>query len=494
MSISPYFYLSDEVKSHLCSVVQARLSLITSCKTQISTLTSSLILKLQSYSTSALRILDQWSEYFLNFCEKEKFTEFEIRTINQILSTTFQACPKSFPDLDYTILNYFNSPFIKQDPVFHSCLVCKEDPKEILETNFGLFLEAHKQPVTCLALTPDEKTIITGSLDRSLRLWDLETRQQIAKINGHKQGVTCVAVSLDGQNFASGSYDCTVKIWEYITLAEKQVFEGHTSGVMSLDFTADSQKVVSGSIDCTIRLWNIESKQMEFVFYEHQSWVNSIKTLKNGHFVSGSKDCTMQIWRLQDKKCVGVLRGHGKAVNCVDVAEAENLIASGSSDWTIKLWSENKPISVMTGHRDEVICVRFMKGKLASGSADKTIRIWNLNSFTTEKVVDGHQRKIFGVVFVNETEKIVTGGGDNAIKIWKARENYKVEEMEGHFEDIVKVCISESLDFAASIGRDKTIRVWDLKGRKEIDVIKNYACAEKRSEEVPIIKNLMFEL
>jgi WD40 repeat protein len=67
--------------------------------------------------------------------------------------------------------------------------------------------------VTCVALTPDGRTLATGSQDRAIRLWDVATGHERAALRGHSKEVTCLAFSADGSTLASGSRDCTVRVW-----------------------------------------------------------------------------------------------------------------------------------------------------------------------------------------------------------------------------------------------------------------------------------------
>src|SRR6266702_1476063 len=112
--------------------------------------------------------------------------------------------------------------------------------------------------VYSIAFSPDGHRIVSGSDDRTIRVWDAATGEKMAgPFTGHTHCVGSVAFSPDGQRIFSGSYDQTIRVWN-TTTGETAAgpFTGHTSWVRSVAFSPDGQRIVSGSEDRTIRVWN----------------------------------------------------------------------------------------------------------------------------------------------------------------------------------------------------------------------------------------------
>ncbi len=116
-------------------------------------------------------------------------------------------------------------------------------------------LTGHSHIVNCLAISQDAKFLISGSLDQTVKIWQLETGELVHTLKGHRDSVHTVALSPDGQIIASGSADKTIKLWHLETGELLATFTGHNHTVTALAFTASGDILVSGSLDKTIKIW-----------------------------------------------------------------------------------------------------------------------------------------------------------------------------------------------------------------------------------------------
>jgi WD40 repeat protein len=117
-------------------------------------------------------------------------------------------------------------------------------------------LKGHTIWVKAVAFSPDGQLLASASRDRTVRLWNLATGEQLQKLEGHTQTVNGVAFSPDGQLLASASLDNTVGLWSPATGERLQKLEGHTQWVKAVAFSPDGQRLASASLDRTVRLWN----------------------------------------------------------------------------------------------------------------------------------------------------------------------------------------------------------------------------------------------
>ncbi len=117
-------------------------------------------------------------------------------------------------------------------------------------------LEGHSLPVHSLAISKD--IIVSGSDDKYIIIWNLENGKNILKIKGHTDFIRSVAISLNNKYIVSGSHDESIKVWDS-TGKELKEFKGHKKYVVSVAISLDENKIVSGSADYTVRVWIRES-------------------------------------------------------------------------------------------------------------------------------------------------------------------------------------------------------------------------------------------
>ena len=233
-------------------------------------------------------------------------------------------------------------------------------------------------------------------------------------INGHVDSVYCI--QFDGQNIVSGSRDRTIKFWDIESQKCLKTLRGHDGSVLCLQY--DSRYIVTGSSDSTIIVWDIHTGEKVHTLRGHTSPVLDVR-FNDRIIVSCSKDCTIKIWDVQQGVLIRTLEGHHAAVNAVHLHN--NLIASASGDCIIKLWDANtgQCLRDFSGHSRGLACVQFDGETIVSGSNDRTIRVWNAHTGETIRVLDGHHDLVRTLCF--DKERIVSGSYDQTIKVWDFR-------------------------------------------------------------------------
>jgi WD40 repeat protein len=115
------------------------------------------------------------------------------------------------------------------------------------------------RPSLSVAFSPDGRRLATGAEEDMVRIWDVQTGQELLKLRGHSGEVYTVAFSpdADGRWVASGGEDSTVKIWDSHTGKLLRSFRGHKGLVSSLAFSPDGRRLVSGSRDKTVKVWDL---------------------------------------------------------------------------------------------------------------------------------------------------------------------------------------------------------------------------------------------
>ena len=157
----------------------------------------------------------------------------------------------------------------------------------------------HEGQVSAVAFSPDGRRILTGSDDKTARLWDAETGKTLKVLSGHKGWVTSVAFSPDGRRILTGSIDKSARLWDAETGKALKAFSGHESNVLAVAFSPDGKRILTGYYDSTARLWDADTGQALRVFSGHEDWVTSVAFSPDGlRILTGSADKTARLWAL----------------------------------------------------------------------------------------------------------------------------------------------------------------------------------------------------
>jgi WD40 repeat protein/tRNA A-37 threonylcarbamoyl transferase component Bud32 len=285
-------------------------------------------------------------------------------------------------------------------------------------------LTGHSEPVLSLVIIPDDKTLVSGSRDKTIKVWNLQTGELKFTLNGHSNWVSSLAISHDAKILASGSGDKNIKIWNLETRELKSTLNGHSNGINSLIISHDGKTLVSGSDDTTIKVWNLLTGELKSTLNGHSGWVLSLAISPDDKTLfSGSSDKTIKIWNLQTKELLLTITRHLSGVRSLTINPNTNTFVSGSWDKTIKIWNlQTKELkATLTGHTDSIWSVAISDdGKtLVSGSSDKTIKIWNLQTGAIKSTLTGHSDSVRSLAISPDGRTLVSGSDDNTIKIWR---------------------------------------------------------------------------
>ena len=173
-------------------------------------------------------------------------------------------------------------------------------PVDVFVNNGTLAAIENNDVVFSAFFSPDGSHIVSASYDKTIRIWDAITGQQIGKpLEGHVERVFFASYSPDGKRIASASCDKTIRIWDATTgLQIGKPLEGHTENVRTAFFSPDGKYVISSSDDRTIRIWDVDKEiPSSLVLRGHTGGLYSATFSSDGrHIVSSSYDKTVKLW------------------------------------------------------------------------------------------------------------------------------------------------------------------------------------------------------
>ena len=327
--------------------------------------------------------------------------------------------------------------------------------------------KGHSNGVMCLQF--DEHILATGSYDATIKIWDIETGEEIRTLKGHNSGIRCL--QFDNNKLISGSIDKSLKVWNWRTGECHSTYTGHSGGVIGLHF--DSTILASGSMDTTVRIWNFEDKST-CVLRGHEDWVNAVKVDAASRTVfSASDDCTVRLWDLDSKSTIKIFKGHVGQVQQVlplsadfDLEEVDAESSVNDHDGSVSSSStpENaatSPISDPSSFGEDFISSgrplppRYM----LTGALDSTIRLWNVSTGKCLRTFFGHIEGIWALAA--DTLRVVSGAEDRTVKVWDARSGRCERTFTGHAGPVTCIGLSDSRMCTGS--EDCEVRMYSFK-------------------------------
>ncbi|OMJ87263.1 hypothetical protein SteCoe_11030 [Stentor coeruleus] len=328
-------------------------------------------------------------------------------------------------------------------------------------------LTGHQNWVISLGFTKDNKYLISGSGDGTLKYWDLENYQEVLSFKAHSGTIACLAVS--NYYVFTGSSDKTAKLWIRNSENEEFTFVGHTEPVYCLVVSEDEKFLYTGSRDYTIKVWNIDHRVLECTFNGHSHWVYCLSLSANGKFlVSGSEDKTVRIWSLLERAEKFVYRGHLHTITSVAVTSDDKYIISGS-DSVIKVWSVEDQHELFTTrtHKGFVRCVASTLDRkyIVSAGDDNLVKFWDISDILAKNQFLGHTAAIS--TLDSNTKYVVSGSEDKTWKLWNISGEL-LHTYQGHKDRIFCVQISFDSQFIASSSADRTIKVYNIVNKSDL--------------------------
>ena len=285
-------------------------------------------------------------------------------------------------------------------------------------------LTGHSGQVSSVALTPDGRYVVSGSNDKTLRVWELASGQCVRALEGHTDRVQSVAITPDGRYTVSGSNDKTLRVWELFSGRCIRTVEGHSSYVFCVAITPDGRYAVSGSFDKTLRVWELSSGRCVHTLEGHTDSVQSVALTPDGRYaVSGSFDKTLRVWELASSRCVRTLNGHKNGVKSVTLTPNSRYAVSSCGDTTLRVWAitSGTCVRILENCTDGVSSVAFTPdGRYAvSGSSDKIMQVWEFATDRCVRDLDGHTASVTSIALTPDGRYAVSGSTDGTLRVWE---------------------------------------------------------------------------
>ncbi|HXH45108.1 MAG TPA: c-type cytochrome [Bradyrhizobium sp.] len=277
----------------------------------------------------------------------------------------------------------------------------------------------HGGPIRSLALSPDGRSLLSGSFDTAAIRWSLQSETAEQVLRDHADGVNAVAFLPDGRMITAGA-DARIAVWTAGRPEPDRVMVGHVAPVAALAVSPDGTLLASASWDRTVRIWSL-SDGTSRVLEGHTQNVNGVAFLPDGRLVSAGYDLALRIWRLPDGQPDIVTLP--APLNAVAVA-SDGEIVTGAVDGRLRMLTADGKVSgeVAASPTPVVALTISADGVLiAAAGIGGTVAIIDRKSRKLLRTLLGPGPPVWSIAFLSDRETLAMGGADGRIRLWNAR-------------------------------------------------------------------------
>jgi WD40 repeat protein/tRNA A-37 threonylcarbamoyl transferase component Bud32 len=372
-------------------------------------------------------------------------------------------------------------------------------------------LLGHQDKVIASEFSRDGKRIVTASLDKTARVWDAESGQEVVVLRGHEGAVASARFSPDGRSIATISSDNTARLWDAATGKLRLTLRPprpdnflhlHGEDAYAVNFSRDGSRLVTAFgdyPDCTARVWDAASGKELAVLKGHTGPVVWADFSPDGkQIVTASLDKTARLWEAETGKEVRILKGHTCGVfGAVFSPDGKRLVTTGEGNditftptgyrygppapegaarvWDVSTGQELATLRWPEGTKAWVRTARFSPdgtriltaGVRTSGSGSEDYQVpWTWDAATGKRLVAfrGHEANWISVssaAFSPDGKQVVTTANDNTARIWDAATGKELAVLRGHTDNVLDGRFSPDGQRVLTIAEDRTARLWD---------------------------------
>lgn len=371
-------------------------------------------------------------------------------------------------------------------------------------------LRGHEDSIRCLGFSPDGKTILSGSSDKTLRLWSPGNGPPLV-LTGHEDQVATCSFSPDGKVIASAGYDSRVIIWDAAS-GDAMPLPAQKEAIKALAFSSDGQRLFSACEPNGLRAWDtgswtskdydapnarwpqlsVDPQSEELLSGPHNGqfriWdkdgsyresppdpagATTAAIASAGEILLGTRDGRVLRWSNDSLSLVAQLDAEVVALATASSPEAQDFVAAADAKgrvFRIQLIDGIAQLVAQHQQKPQVLSVSANGRFVASGGWDKTVRLADSKTGAS-RVLRGHGDVVATLAFSPDGQFLASGSWDRSIRVWALREPLHDERrvLAGHQVGVKSARFSSDGKLVVTGGHDNLVRLWEIEtGTSEI--------------------------
>ena len=405
----------------------------------------------------------------------------------QPLEINLNSSPEMLPDVSGILLRALHSEPSQRFPTIAEFLHDLIDSQSGLRTTSNIAINLSDEDVEQLPVDnqnrlmnnsspvsqdEEQNAAITGE---DLAVSDPDfipvTKNPAVILEGHTDEVLSLAFSPDGAWLASGSVDCTIRLWNLKKLASEPSIFRSDFAAWAVAFSPDGKYLAAGLEAPQIQLWDIKAKRLLPQLDGHKDWIMDLRFSPDGTILaSASCDKTIRLWGMSDYSLLDILKGHRKEVSSLCFSPDGRVIVSGSADHSLRIWDVDSGDSLekVTEFSDWVVSIAFsVNGSMlgvCSEAGGAHIYRYDQDTRTITKVLTlaDYGAAASSIAFSPDGTLVAVCYDNGEIILYRTIDWEPIHIFDGQTGPVLNVAFSPEGDFLASCSDDMTVKLWKI--------------------------------
>lgn len=324
----------------------------------------------------------------------------------------------------------------------------------------------HTNMVSSIAISPDNRYVLSGSWDNSLKLWGLKTGRVIRTFSGHTGFVNTAAFTKDGRYAVSGSNDDTLKLWDIATGKEINIINDNAGNISSIAFTPNNRYLVAGNWVGTVSFWDTKSWRKVKQFNGHAGKVKSVTITPDGKYaLTGGDDRTVMMWDVKSGRKVRSFIGSPDKIMSVAVTENGRFCITGCYNGIITLFDLKTARKERSFKSDfdklDSLTTSLDSKSILAGYENGVIEKWTIESGSKENIFNQQKGAVLSIAVTADGKNVVSGSGVGTLWLWDIETGGVKKAFTGEAEYVSAVATTPNNKYVLT-GCDNNLRQWDI--------------------------------